>query len=164
MNRVRQDCAGFTLTEVMIASVVIGIGVSASLFGMSSSLDSAGKSQDMLTAMSLAENVFQFAQALEFSDPEEPGGFGAEQDEDGVDDFDDVDDLDGSTFTPPIDAAGTEIETMGTWSQVVEVYCVDPDSMERLENPADTGLVEVEVVVYRLTKRAGCFRRIVANR
>jgi len=148
----------------MIASVVIGIGVSASLFGMASSLDSSGKSQDMLTSMSLAENVFQIAQALAFSDPEGEDGFGPEEGENGIDDYDDVNDLDGSTFTPPLDGTGSEIGSMPGWSQEVGVFCVDLESMERLEIPEETGLVEIEVTVIRKGKRTGCFKRIVANR
>ncbi len=155
---------GFTLTEVMIASVVIGIGVSAALFGMSSSLDSSGKSQDMLTAMSLAENLFQLAQGLEINDPDGGEGFGPDQGESSIDDYDDVDDLDGSTFTPPLDAAGVEIESYAGWSQEVDVFCLDLESMERLETPENTGLIEMEVNVFRGVKRVGCFRRVWANR
>ena len=156
--------AGFTLTEVMIASVVIGIGVSASLFGMTSSLDSSGRSQEMLTGMALAENLFQLAQGLAFSDPEGDDGIGPELGENGVDDYDDVNDFDGSTFAPPLDAAGVEIDALTGWSQEVSVYCVDLESMERLEIPEETGLVEMEVVVSRSGRRTGCFKRIVANR
>ena len=143
---------GFTLTEVMIASVVIGIGVSAALFGMSSSLDSSGKSQDMLTAMSLAENLFQLAQGLEINDPDGGEGFGPDQGESSIDDYDDVDDLDGwSSATPEL-------------PEEVDVFCLDLESMERLETPENTGLIEMEVNVFRGVKRVGCFRRVWANR
>jgi len=156
--------AGFTLTEVMIASVVIGIGVSASLFGMSSSLETSGRSEDMLTGMALAENIFQLTQGLAFSDPESEDGFGPEMGETGVDDYDDVNDFDGSTFAPPLDARGDEIVSLTGWSQEIGVFCIDLESMERLETPEETGLVEIEVTVFHNGRRTGCFKRIVANR
>jgi prepilin-type N-terminal cleavage/methylation domain-containing protein len=67
LRRLRTDEAGFTLVEVLVASVLLVIGVLASLALLDRSVDATSTSQQRDTANALAQEVVERAQGLEYT-------------------------------------------------------------------------------------------------
>jgi prepilin-type N-terminal cleavage/methylation domain-containing protein len=99
----RQPRRGFTLIEVMIATLLIGLAIAA-LVAANGTLSMAnGLGTDKSTAEFLAEQIRELTALLAVVDPETAlTAFGPE--EGSLAGYDDVDDFDGATFSPPIGA------------------------------------------------------------
>jgi type II secretory pathway pseudopilin PulG len=150
--------AGFTLLETALATIIVGVGIVASmqLFATCSVQNRA--SNQMTAAMLLCDNVREAMAGLNFNDPTTgKTTWGAE--ESGVAAFDDVDDFDGQTFDPPIDSLRATIPTMSQYSQVVAVVPIfvnklnsnTNDSALEVSKGTYTGAARVRVrVLYRL--------------
>ena len=115
---------GFTLIETGLATIIIGVGVTALVQllakGTISNIDGA----DLTTAVNLANNIHEMTYALSFADPVTPTHWGAETGET-LATYNDVDDFDGKTFSPPIDARRQVLSSFTNWSQSIAVQKVD---------------------------------------
>ncbi len=156
--------AGFTLMEVMVAIVLIGIGISASLVGMSTSVNTAHEGKNVLQSGDLAGYIKQLSRSLYFEDPSLEGiDFGPEESENGIDDYDDIDDLDGLTLSPPVGADRSVLTGFQGWSQVIQVFALDPDTFEVTTDVSESSIRRIEVEVRNGTRSLGRFQWLVSR-
>ncbi len=157
-------CAGFTLMEVMVAIVVIGVGLSAALFGMSTSVNTTSEGKKVLLSGNLAGYVKQLSRSLHFEDPSLEGiTFGPEEGENGLVDFDDIDDLDGLSLSPPVGADGSVMSAFQGWSQNIQVFALDPTTFEVTTNVSESPLRRIEVEVQNGTRLVNRFQWLVSR-
>jgi prepilin-type N-terminal cleavage/methylation domain-containing protein len=156
---------GFTLTEVMIAAVVIGVGISSTIFGMGAGINTTHEGRGILVAGSLAEYFMHFSKNLAIVDPQEGAGtFGPESGEEGLEDYDDVDDLNGLVLVPPIGADGVVLTALPTWSQEVTVTAIDPDTFQAVAGPGDGTARRVGVEIRNSSRLVGRYEWIQTKR
>ncbi len=145
---------GFTLIEVMIATVLIGLAVAALVGanGAHTMVNDAGAR--LSTAEFLLEQIRERTAQFPVVEPgtadDQVATVGAEEstpsDYDDVDDFDG--DGDGTVFSPPIDAAGTALTIFNNYTQKVTVNKVDPDDFQTaMADNADSDFIQVNVEV-----------------
>lgn len=138
-----------------MATVIVGVGVLATmqLFG-ACTRDNANSAQ-MTTAMLLAQNIQEVMTDLPFNDPASgSAGFGAEPGEN-LQTYNDLDDFDSRTIQPPIDASRQPIPQLSQYSQMIAVVPVYPNKLSSNTNPASpdiakgtyTGAVRVSVSI-----------------
>ena len=116
-----KSCSGFTLLEVLVATLLVGIAVASLLTvsGAFTQVNAAGI--DMSTAEFLLEEIRGLTTSLAVIDPETgTDTFGAESGEN-LASYDDLDDFDGVTFSPPIDINRTQLSNFSFFSQVITV-------------------------------------------
>ena len=127
---------GFTLVEVLIATVIIGLAIVALLAANSAFTMANGAAVELSTAEFLVEQIREMTVTLDVIDPEEGAGtFGAE--EGSLANYDDLDDFDGRTFSPPVDARRQQLTDFAAYSQQVTVQKVDPSNFEQVLPIAD---------------------------
>jgi hypothetical protein len=148
----------------MIAVVIVGIGISAAMYGLTSSMTTSHEGRGILVAGILAGYVKQYSDDLAFVDPDGAGTFGPETGEGAFEDFDDIDDLNGSTLSPPVGADGTVLDSFPNWSQVITVNRLDPDTFQVNQALVDTPVLRVEVEVQDGGRRIGQYQWIVTRR
>ena len=156
----RIAAGGFTLTEALLAMVIVGTGILASLqlFGVCTEENQAASRAT--TARMLADNVREAMAAAAFCDPVSAATVWGPEPGENLAQYDDVDDFDGPaakgmTFNPPIDATRNPIAALGAYSQVVSIMPVDPndpganddEANPTLPKGAYTGAVRVRVKV-----------------
>ena len=137
---------GFTLTEVMISTVMVGVAVVSTSWAMSAAskahvLEETAKP---VTATMVAQEIFELAQNL----PREPAGFV------GATSHDEVEALDaliGAEFSPPIRANGEAFAGIDTWKQEVslDVYGLDDLNTKSVQSALD-GLEKTDAKVFQL--------------
>jgi prepilin-type N-terminal cleavage/methylation domain-containing protein len=125
---------GFTLIEVLISTLLIGLAISALLAANGSSTRINGAGVDMTTAEFLLEQIRELTAVLPAIDPEtDTDTFGPEAGET-LADYDDVDDFNSVTpLCPPIDAARTSLTAFGTFSQQISVENVSANNFSQLD-------------------------------
>jgi len=124
----------FTIVEVLVAIVLIGIAI-ASLVAVSiSSTKSNAAGTDLSTAEFLVEQVKEMTALLPVIDPQTGTDFpfGPEPNETSLADYDDLDDFDGATFSPPINADRQTLSDFTAFSQQIIVENVDPKNFEQV--------------------------------
>lgn len=148
---------GFSLVELMVATVLVGIGISASLFALTTSHKTIHEGMGVVTSGTLADYVKQYSDTLAFEDPVEEGRlFGPEEGENGIADFDDIDDLDGLELSPPIGADGSPLDSFSGWSMNISVVGLDPATYEELIDPSGSSIRRVDIEIkdgIRLVRR-----------
>jgi len=141
----RQRVRGFTLTEVSIAMVVIGLGILALLHSMVAGTRVNAAGRDLTRATFLAQEVREMTLALPWLDPQTPHIFGtdgipAEQFVDDLNDFLGADDEGAVTWSPPWDSNKDPLTDMDGWSQTIVIEWVDPND---LSTPVADGASDV---------------------
>jgi prepilin-type N-terminal cleavage/methylation domain-containing protein len=154
---------GFTLIETALATIIVGVGVAATMQLFATCTRENRAASQMSVAMLLAGNVQEAMGELSFADPgTQHLIFGAETGE-SLSTYDDVDDFDGATFSPPIDSLRDPISDMSQYSQVVSVWPVYANKLNVNNNESSpdipkstyTGAVRVRVrILYRATPTA----------
>jgi type II secretory pathway pseudopilin PulG len=132
-----------TLVEVMVATVLIGIALSAMVGanGYITQINRAGC--DLSVAESLLEHIKEKTEALPVVDPETSNAqLGPEEADWTL--YDDLDDFDGASFCPPIDARGNVLNQWSTFTQQVVVQNVKVDDMA-------TSVADLASNFYRVT-------------
>jgi hypothetical protein len=94
-----------SLMEAMLATMLVGIGVTALLALLGAGTMANARATELTVALNLANNVHEYSMPLTFD--------GAVA-------------LDGRTFSPAIDSSGDAISGMDTWAQVLTVHRVSP--------------------------------------
>jgi prepilin-type N-terminal cleavage/methylation domain-containing protein len=140
---------GFTLIEVMIAVILVGLAI-ASLVGANISFTQAnGAGTDLSTAEFLLEQVKELTTMLSVVDPQTgTATFGPETGET-LTGYDDLDDFDNQSFSPPIDAGRNTLNNFASFSQQVIVQNVNPSNFEQVVSPHNTNFVRVTVKVFK---------------
>ena len=160
---------GFTLIETALATIIVGVGVVAIVSAQQAFHIKNNWSTHASTATLLGNEIREMTLNLPRHDPVtgliyDPntgdliGGWGWEANEGSVEDFDDIDDFDGdggglifsADFDPPngpINAQREVIANMPGWTQIVEVYNVDPFDITSIQDDGTTNMLRVEVIV-----------------
>lgn len=148
---------GFTLIETALATLIVGVGVVATMRLFASCSIQNRESAELSTAMMLATNIQEATGGLSFADPGVPNHFGPETGE-SLGTYDDVDDFDGASYNPPIDSLRQQITSLGQYTQVVSVWPINPSQLSSNSNESSpsipkttyTGAVRVRVrILYR---------------
>ena len=153
-TRVRSARDGFTLIEVAVATVIVGIGMAALMVSVGSSTRVNEAGGKLAQATVLAQEIREWTLALPFSDPDAQDAHNPPG-PDGVDpqvSVDDLDDLMGVTFKPPRVGMGIAISSLPDWSQTISMSWRDPNDVAVLapHGPGTTDVVYVHVdVLYR---------------
>jgi hypothetical protein len=158
--------SGFTLMEATLATIIVGVGVTAAMGLFEACTRQNSAAAHMTTAMHLAQNIQETMAGLSLVDPAFGSTyFGAANIEPGqtrgvLSTYDDVDDFDGESYNPPIDSMRQRITSLSQYTQVISVWPVDRYRLTQNSNPAApdtpqtvyTGAVRVTVrILYRKT-------------
>ncbi len=136
---------GFTLVEVLVAIMLLGVAI-ASLVATNISLTKAnGAGADLSTAEFLVEQIRELSVMVAVVDPEDGSSFGAE--EGSLADYDDLDDFDGATFSPPIDAGREVLSNFAAFSQQVVIENVSGSNFDQVVGDHTSDFVRVSVTV-----------------
>ena len=146
---------GFTLVEVAIAIVIVGVGSVALMQLVATCTTQNRAAADTTAAAMLAQHVQEMLALLPLTDPVlGPSDFGKEAGET-VATSDDVDDFDGVTFSPCVDSTRAALAGFDGYSQVVSVVPVNAKkpsgntSGTEIAKTTYTGAVRVRVSILR---------------
>jgi hypothetical protein len=92
----------------MMTTVIIGVAFMALLQLLAAGTVSNNKSNELTTAVTLANNINEWTVRLPYAD------------------LRDIADGEGKTFDPPVDGRGVALSGFEGWSQAVTVQYVDP--------------------------------------
>jgi len=122
---------GFTLIEVLIAAILVGVSIAA-LVGANSSFTIANAAgTDMSTAEFLVEQIRELTTMLPVIDPQTEVAFDAKEISwTSYDDVDDFDDFNTSSLAGPISANRTVLAEFAAFSQQVTVQKVNPSNLD----------------------------------
>ena len=99
---------GFTLAEILVAVVIIGIAIAALVGANGAFTQVNGAAVNLSTAEFLIEEIRELTTMSAYDD---------------LYDFD-------TSFCPPVDISGTELTDFSSFTQQVTVEYVDPSSLE----------------------------------
>ena len=123
-SKMKKD--GFTLIEVLIAVILVGLAI-ASLVAANNSFTKANAAGTVLsTAEFLVEQIRELT---------------------AMTGYDDLDDLDGVNFSPPISADGNALDDSAAFSQQITVDNVDAANFENVVPDHSSDFVRVTVRV-----------------
>ncbi len=124
---------GFSLIEVLVAIVLVGIAI-ASLVAANISFTKANAAgTELSTAEFLLEQIKELTVMLPVIDPNTGmSTFGPEADETVLADYDDLDDFDGLAFSPPISADRATLNDFAAFTQQVTVENVSATNFEQV--------------------------------
>jgi prepilin-type N-terminal cleavage/methylation domain-containing protein len=138
---------GFSLIEVLIAVILVGLAITALLAASGSFTMTNGAGADLSTAEFLMEQIRELTALLPVADPQTGiATFGPE--EASLAFYDDLDDFDGITFSPPIDADRNVLNDFAAFSQQVVVENVNPSNFEQVVGDHGSSFVRVTVKVF----------------
>mgnify|MGYP001103621247 CR=1 FL=1 len=144
--------SGFSLIEVLIAILLVGLAMAALMASNTAFTKANGAGTDLSTAEFLVEQIRELTTLLPVVDPEsEDWAFGPEAGET-LAIYDDLDDFDGTSFSPPIDADRNPLNDLAAYSQQVTVENVNASNFEQVKADTYTSFVRVTVRVYLNSK------------
>ncbi len=115
---------GFTLAEILVAVVIIGIAIAALVGANGAFTQVNGAAVDLSTAEFLIEEIRELTTMSAYGD---------------LYAFD-------TSFCPPVDVSGTELTDFGSFTQQVTVEYVDPSSLET-SVLVDLDFIRITVVI-----------------
>ena len=124
MRRVRR--AGFTLIEAALTTMIVGIGLVATLQLLASGTTSNIEGTKLTTGLNLGKNIREMTLKNTFAE---------------------VRALNGATYKPPRDSRGEQVAQFGTWQQQITVQPVNPDRLTTDIVDPDPDVVRVTVTV-----------------
>jgi len=137
---------GFTLIEVIIAIVLVGIAITSLVAGTRTFTKVAGAGAELCTAEFLVEQIRELTTLLAVVDPNTgTSTFGPE--EAALADYDDLDDFDGAVFSPPISADRTALNDLAAYSQQITVENLHPSDFGQVMADHGSNFVRVTVNV-----------------
>ena len=147
----RAGRAGFTLIEAVVATAIVGIGVSALFVSLKAGTEVNGASADLTQAVFVAQEIREWTLKLPFTDPD-PGDQGKPPGPDGADPqwwVDDLDDLMDVAYSPPRNGSGESMYGLDDWSQAITLTWRDPKNLSAVVTPGSSDVVHVQVEVSR---------------
>jgi len=139
---------GFTLAEVLMATLVMGVGVAGIMGALRSGTQVNTYASDMSQAVLLAQELRECMGHLPFSDTdaehqENPPGL----DEASISYADDMDDYNHQTFCPPVSSMGDSLTNMSRWSQTVDITWKNDNNIAAgvSDGASDTAYVKITI-------------------
>jgi MSHA pilin protein MshD len=150
MKRVKQlrEAAAFTLVEVMMSVIVVGVMFVAALNTVGSARIGEYKIAERNRGLFLAQDLMAEILQQAYDDPDDPVAFGTESGEGTSNraDFDDVDDYHGWSKSAPERRDGSAIPDLDGWGRSVAVVWVNPADLSQTVG-SDQGAKRMTVTV-----------------
>jgi len=143
---------GFTLIEVLIAILLVGLAVASLMAANGAFTQANGVGTDLSTAEFLIEQIRELAALLPVIDPEsETSTFGPEGGET-LAGYDDLDDFDNASFSPPINSERSTLAEVAAFRQQVTVENVNASDFEQVVGDHGSNFVRVTVKIFLNSK------------
>jgi len=140
--------SAFTLIELIVTIVVIGIVLLALVMSFQESLKLTGRQNDLRGSSVLVEDLMNEVRCKYFVNPQSPTNFGPEPGETLRRQFNDVDDYNGWTETPPRTVAGVILSNFTGFTRRVSVANVTATNFNGAAAPTNsTDFKRITVVV-----------------
>lgn len=140
--------SGFTLIEVLIAVLLVGLAIASLVAANSAFTKANGAGTDLSTAEFIIGQIRELTMLLPVIDPQsEVSTFGPESGET-LADYDDLDDFNGATFSPPIDIDRNILNNFAAFYQQITVENVSASNFEQVVANHSSSFVRVTVSVY----------------
>lgn len=137
---------GFSLVEVLVAVLLLGLAIASLLAASSSFTQTNAAGLDLSTAEFLTEQIRELAAMLPVTDPNTgTDQFGPE--EATLAEYDDLDDFDEASFSPPINADREALSDFTAFNQQITVQNVDNANFEQVVSDHTSDFVRVIVKV-----------------
>ncbi|MBN1804196.1 MAG: prepilin-type N-terminal cleavage/methylation domain-containing protein [Sedimentisphaerales bacterium] len=139
---------GFTLIEVLIAIMLIGVGI-LSLISANGAFTQANEAGiELSTAEFLIEQIRELTAVLPVIDPQSgTTTFGPEASET-LAVYDDLDDLNNANFSPPINVDRNVLNDLGAYTQQITVENVSPSNFEQVVANHGSPFVRITAKVF----------------
>ncbi len=148
MIRATRNIRGFSLVEVLIATILIGLSIAALVAANGSFSMANDAGGDLSTAEFLIEQLRELTTMLPVVDPQlKATTFGPETGETSLALYDDLDDFDGQTFSPPIGADRAVLAGYTSFSQQITVENLDPSNFNQVVADHGSDFVRITVIV-----------------
>lgn len=135
---------GFTLIEILIAVILIGMAIASLLASNVSFTKANAIGTNLCNAEFLIEQIRELTAILPATDPDyATNTFGTG--EASLAEYDDVDDFDAQTFNPPIDTLRQPISDLSAFTQVVTVENVSMSNLEQTAADNSTDFLRITV-------------------
>lgn len=142
----KRNPKGFSLIEVLIAVVLVGLSITALVVANGSFTQANSFGADLSTAEFLIEQVRELTVLLPVMDPDTTNPtFGRE--EASLAAYDDLDDFDGAIFSPPISANRSVLTDLAAYAQEVTVQNLSPSNFDTVVADGSSAFVRVTVSV-----------------
>jgi prepilin-type N-terminal cleavage/methylation domain-containing protein len=125
---VRAKTRGFTLMEVIVTVILLGLALAAVLAGIGLGVQFSGEGSDLTRAVFLAQEIREMTTRLSFSE---------------------VAALDGASYSPPVSAHGETLLGSGDWSQSVNVTWRSDSDPGQTVSAGTSDILFVRVQVFR---------------
>jgi len=137
---------GFTLIEVLIAIIFVGLAIASLLASNRAMTQANGVAANLSRAEFLIEEIRELTAGLQAVDPESTTSvFGAE--EASLADYDDLDDFDDTILSPPINAQRQVLDDLSDFSQLITVQNVSASNFEQVVDDHGSVFVRISVSV-----------------
>jgi len=147
LNKSNRRNAGFTLIEVLLASILIGMAIAALAVSSRAFTMANGSGINLSTSEFLMEEIRALTAFLPVVDPNAGTTiFGPE--EASLADYDDLDDFDGVSFSPPIDINRAQLNNFTQFSQQVTVENVSSSNFATVVSDHGSPFVRVTVTIF----------------
>jgi len=161
--RKRKYKYGFSLIEVMIAIILVGLAVASLMAANVAFTRANGAGTDLTTAEFLIEQIRELTTLLPVIDPElETATFGPETGET-LSTYDDLDDFDNASFSPPINSERTALPEVGAFTQKVTVENVNASNFKQVVGDHTSNFVRVTVRIFQNSKEISSARWLRAR-
>lgn len=143
------DRKGWSLLEVVVASLVAGLMLAGAMLTLSAALRSALWTSRTAQAAALAKDLMEDILQTSYRDPDGNPIWGIEEPSaTSRSVLDDVDDYAGWTESPPQARDGTPLEGLSGWQRQVSVANIDPTNLAAtLPTNDDRGVRQIRVLV-----------------
>ena len=140
---------GFTLIEVVVATVLVGLALTAMMVSVRSNTRVNDAGTKLTQATFIAQEIREWTLTLPFSDQDvgdrdNPPGSDGSNPQVWVDD---LDDLMNVTYCPPRDGQGYAITALSAWSQAITMTWRDPDNLGNTVTNGTSDIIYVNVDV-----------------
>ena len=143
----RQLNSGFSLIEVLIAIILIGVAIASLVTANIAFTKANSAGTELSTAEFLVEQIRELTTLLPVIDPNtETSMFGPE--EATLAEYDDLDDFDDAAFSPPISADRETLNDFAAFSQQITVENVSAANFEQVVDDHNSSFVRVTVKVF----------------
>jgi len=139
---------GFSLIEVLIAILLVGLAIASLVTANSAFTKANGAGTELSTAEFLIEQIRELTALLPVIDPQlGVSTFGPETAET-LANYDDLDDFDGASFSPPISADRNPLNDFAAFNQQITVENVNASNFEQVVSDHSSFFVRVTVKVF----------------